>query len=334
MNDNNEEESVYALTKSQRGGVVLHYPKENGYAYSFQSNGKRVVESSDGIEEYRNVAFMCQNGRHRGCNARLLADKRVINGESHFHNFRMSRDHSEACTPSPFAYVHATASEHIVNEVLSGQDFRSVYNNAIVLGNNSMQSTTPAAVPSFIQATSLARKVERRLAAKYPPVPESNNVVFPVNWQHIGGDCSKERLLLMSECNTTHSIIILGRLDMFKVLCQHSTWYMDGTFKTCPTVFSQLFTIHFIVSNRSVSALYCLLSGKSQAIYTRLFTMIAELASVNNAAINITNVMVDFELAIRNAIRSVWANTTVNGCYFHFCQALYHRMTSLGLKVN
>ncbi len=38
--------------------------------------------------------------------------------------------HFEACTPSPFAYIHATASEHKVNEVLSAQEFRSVYNNS------------------------------------------------------------------------------------------------------------------------------------------------------------------------------------------------------------
>ena len=46
------------------------------------------------------------------------------------------------------------------------------------------------------------------------------------------------------------------------------------------------------------------------------------------------NVMSDFEKALRNSISLVWPEAKVQGCYFHYCQALWRYANKLGLKAE
>lgn len=109
---------------------------------------------------------------------------------------------------------------------------------------------------------------------------------------------------------------------------------MDGTFSVCPEPFFQLFTIHYFFDNdRAIPALYCLLSGKPEFVYVKLFTFIRNLAIGHSISIQCTDLMADFEVAIRNAALAVWPAWTSHGCYFHFTQALFRKMVELGLKI-
>ena len=42
--------------------------------------------------------------------------------------------------------------------------------------------------------------------------------------------------------------------------------------------------------------------------------------------------MVDFEIAVLNAVRGSFPNSALKGCFFHFCQAIYRKVQSLGLQ--
>ena len=53
-------------------------------------------------------------------------------------------------------------------------------------------------------------------------------------------------------------------------LAQASFWMIDGTFRTVPKIFGQLYTIHAPVSrenSRILLLVYSLLTGKSEEIY-------------------------------------------------------------------
>ncbi len=58
---------------------------------------------------------------------------------------------------------------------------------------------------------------------------------------------------------------------------------MDGTFKTVPTIFKQLYTIHALIlgtdANEVSPLVYTLMASKSQKIYTRLFEELSEIAN-------------------------------------------------------
>ena len=45
-----------------------------------------------------------------------------------------------------------------------------------------------------------------------------------------------------------------------------------------------------------------------------------------------TNLMVDFEIAVLNAIDTSFPGTNNKGCFFHFSQAIFRKIQSLGLQ--
>ena len=60
----------------------------------------------------------------------------------------------------------------------------------------------------------------------------------------------------------------------------------------------------FFIDKRLVTGLYCLLTGKPELLYDELFVQIIEIAQEKNKVIRATKAMVDFEIAIRNSLRS------------------------------
>ena len=66
---------------------------------------------------------------------------------------------------------------------------------------------------------------------------------------------------------------------------------------------------------------FCVLPNKQQATYNRLFEILKE--HQNNLAPQ--NVMVDFELAVLNAITTSFPDSSKKGCFFHFSQAIFKK---------
>ena len=69
-------------------------------------------------------------------------------------------------------------------------------------------------------------------------------------------------------------------------LFQSLFWIMDGTFKTVPTIFYQLYSIHAPVgsenNSRILPLVYVLMTGKSEELYQLLFQDLIEFAEENN----------------------------------------------------
>lgn len=88
-----------------------------------------------------------------------------------------------------------------------------------------------------------------------------------------------------------------------------SFWIMDGTFKSCPTLFNQLFVTHGSVERENnktvVPLLYALMTSRDEDLYIQLFTNINNFAVKNGIYFKEnTNleIITDFELAPINAI--------------------------------
>ena len=101
------------------------------------------------------------------------------------------------------------------------------------------------------------------------------------------------------------------------MLNQVPHWYVDGTFDTAPRLFKQLFTLNIIMKGKNLPMLYCLLQNKQQKTYVEMFHFIFERIDCCPAS-----VMVDFEIAIHNALRKVAKKKfnlvlSIQGCYFH-----------------
>ena len=109
---------------------------------------------------------------------------------------------------------------------------------------------------------------------------------------------------------------------------------MDDTFKVCPRLFYQLYIIHSHCYNTVLPKLFCLLPDKQTTTYHRLFTLIQSKCIDHQIALSPSTIIVDFEVAVHNVVRSVFPNSTLHGCLFHYGQALYRKLQEVCLSSN
>lgn len=109
--------------------------------------------------------------------------------------------------------------------------------------------------------------------------------------------------------------------------------YCDGTFYTCPSVFHQIYTIHIQIDGIMYPVVYALLPSKSEQVYTRFFNLVQRTMITNNLPFSPTTVLMDFERAAQNAIRSVCHGITIKGCFFHYIQCIWRKAQMTGLQI-
>lgn len=125
-------------------------------------------------------------------------------------------------------------------------------------------------------------------------------------------------------------IIVMGCLELLDGLARADVWLADGTFSVVPTIFFQLYSIHFVFgSGVCPAAVYCLLPNKTAETYARVIHELQRL--IPRASPN--KVLVDFERAAMNTFAAAYPNAVVTGCYFHLCQSVVRKVNEVGLKV-
>jgi hypothetical protein len=126
-------------------------------------------------------------------------------------------------------------------------------------------------------------------------------------------------------------VILLGCRELLDGLARASMWLADGTFKVVPSLFFQLYTIHFqLVQGMNPAALYCVLSNKTRSTYDRVLEEVHRLIPLAAPTIILT----DFETAAMGAFRNKFPSARVTGCYFHLAQSIVRKVNEVGLKVE
>ncbi len=95
---------------------------------------------------------------------------------------------------------------------------------------------------------------------------------------------------------------------------------MNGTFKTVPIVFYQLYTIHVPVgdkNSRILPLIYSLIISKSEEIYKNLFKELIDFIAENDLTLQPSIILTDFELALINASHHIFSNIENKGCFFY-----------------
>ena len=97
---------------------------------------------------------------------------------------------------------------------------------------------------------------------------------------------------------------------------------MDGNFKLAPQgyPFHQVYIIRGKVGETASTLVYCLMESLDQAAYIELLNILRQQCNNRGIVLQPTHVHVDFELAVHNAIRIVFPNTNLAGCFYHLCQ--------------
>ena len=88
-----------------------------------------------------------------------------------------------------------------------------------------------------------------------------------------------------------------------------SVWLADGTFKTAPSLFTQVYVIHalrggpdLMKDGHLLPSLFVLLPNKTEATYTRMWQQVQLLCPQADPA----EMLMDFELAAINSFQHTW----------------------------
>lgn len=111
----------------------------------------------------------------------------------------------------------------------------------------------------------------------------------------------------------------------------------DGTFKTVPKLFQQLYTIHGCVggvNGRVVPLIYALMTRKNTESYDTLFRQLNDLAVSINVNLCPKYIMTDFEIAPMKAFVREFPTAVSKGCLFHLGQSVYRRVQEYGLAAQ
>lgn len=139
-------------------------------------------------------------------------------------------------------------------------------------------------------------------------------------------------------------IILFSTKRNLEILFKCALWFVDGTFKTAPHIFLQIFTILGLVVRSGPDAedpdtavalplVYALLPDKAQEHYVTVLEKVKDIAARFRIRATLpTKIMSDFEMAIINAVRLVFPAAIIRLCFFHLGQSCYRKVQRVGLQ--
>ena len=132
-------------------------------------------------------------------------------------------------------------------------------------------------------------------------------------------------------------IVIFGTQANVELLSSVTIWLADGTFKTVPSLFYQLYVINglkgglnLIFTGHIFPSLYVLLANRTQETDANMWNKVHDLCPTAFP----THLIVDFEIASINAFSQYFLTTKVQGCFFHPCQNIWRKVQKLGLAAR
>jgi len=118
-----------------------------------------------------------------------------------------------------------------------------------------------------------------------------------------------------------------------RLLRQCETLYMDGTFRSCPAPFEQLFTIMGHYHGRPVPLVNCLMEARTIGHYRHVLQLVKRhVRRVTGHRWRPATVIYNFELGLITAIETELPKAHVSGCFFHFTKSLWRRIQALKLS--
>lgn len=128
-------------------------------------------------------------------------------------------------------------------------------------------------------------------------------------------------------------LLIFCTKEAKQLLKSVKEYFVDATFKTSPRPFPQLLSILGDLRSTSqttsvIPLIHVLMSDKKESTYAALF----DILKTKFPDWCPTIFHADFEIAVANALRCFFPHISVKKCYFHYCQSLWRKAKSIGLK--
>ena len=188
-------------------------------------------------------------------------------------------------------------------------------------------------VVDFLPSISVCSRAMRRAQAKTHPraAKKLSELTFTGTWRTTGGD-NGEDFLQADSGQGEQRVVLFATNRQLKALAEATEWYMDGNFAMSPDLFKQLYIIRVPLGGSSITTLYALLSKKTQTTYETMLDLLLRRLEELDLELHVERVVLDFESAVINAVRSRLGNDIIfGGCFFHLTQSTYRQIQSKGL---
>ena len=166
-----------------------------------------------------------------------------------------------------------------------------------------LQNISETAAVNLPQINNLKRTIHsQRKDNDLPPTPlrREDIPVLPERYQVT--KAGEQFLIFDSGVGDNERILIFATQQGIHFLSNNSHWFMDGTFKLCPEIFYQIYTIHALNNNQVFPSVFALLPNKNEVTYNVLFR------EVRNAVIRQgnepTDILIDFKRVAVNAVKN------------------------------
>ena len=126
-------------------------------------------------------------------------------------------------------------------------------------------------------------------------------------------------------------IVIFSSDWQLELMAYCTTLLSDGTFKTGPKLFYQLYVACCVVNDRKLPLSRVLLKSKTTGIYRRMLQILKRELQRKSLQLTVTEIVCDFELGFKSAIETDFTQVRLWGWYSHFTKALMKKMKDLGL---
>ncbi|KAI6649877.1 MULE and FLYWCH domain containing protein [Oopsacas minuta] len=126
-------------------------------------------------------------------------------------------------------------------------------------------------------------------------------------------------LLYDSGKDDVHRFLIFGTQRNLRMLRQSKISLADGTFKTAPPLFAQVYVMHGLPGDDAMKtghllpSLFVLLPNKTEDTYRRMWEQIRLLCPLAQPE----KILLGFEKGAINSFEHVWPNIVVKCCFFH-----------------
>ena len=223
----------------------------NGYLYMYQKDLAGEVTS-----------WECELRRRGQCKARVKLDRNNA-------FLQEVNDHTHPPTQTKVEVVKVKAS--IKRRAETSLDTPQ----QIITGE--LEGISEAAAVSLPLMNSIRRNIrQQRHRNELPNPPNRAEIpVLPQMYQltSTGG----QFLRYDSGIGDDGRILIFPSNQGLELLSNSEHWFCDGTFKVCPEIFYQVYTIHALVNGRALPCLFALWPNKNQQTYQIFFREISHL---------------------------------------------------------
>ncbi|KAK0407687.1 hypothetical protein QR680_003532 [Steinernema hermaphroditum] len=285
---------------SQRGNPKLQF---SGYTYTKD-------KATQAKTHWRCVRFQKPNF----CRGRVTSygDKVVV-----------TREHNHPPAPQYCEAVRVSADIK--------QRARTERETSITTVNTSLAGISEPALALLPQMKSLRRKVTRERQNKdFPAIPYTlADIKIPEELLKTRTQPAEKFLIADTGAQDPNRIMVFGSPSDHARLFGCAHWSLDGTFTIAPEAFYQVWVLHGKVGSTVLPLVYCFLPDKTENSYKRALQLLLDFDREQSRRPQ--SIMIDFEMAEVTAIRAMFPNTHIHGCYFHFSQSVWRNIQAHGM---